>query len=157
MFGRYSESLLGMNNPDELSKFINIIEEYILAELISPDDYLSIIKIMEDKTEITFKVSVTTENIYNLKSALLSLMSTLVLIVLRQNNMENLKIFNKMLAFLLRDLLNNFFDPAFRSLKAFKMSMLTLINRFIILNTQGVLEMLESKHYSIFRNYLQYP
>lgn len=144
LFVRYSGTLLAYNDPDELGKFINLIEEYILAELIVPDDYLNIIKIMEQKYELTIKVSVPTEGIFNLKSALLSLMSTLLLIVIQQNATENITIFNKMLVFLLRDLVNDFYDAEFKSLKAFKVSMNTLINRFIILNLNGFFEVLNS-------------
>ena len=142
LFARYSAAFLKMNDPDELSKFINLIEEYILAEFISPDDYLNILKIMEEKYELTLKFSDPDEYIINLKSALLSLMSTLLLIILKQNNPDNLKVFEKMLTFLIRDLLNPIPEEDFKSLKAFRASMMTLINRFIIVNLPGVLQIL---------------
>ena len=136
---------MGFSNPDELSKFINIIEEYILAELVSPDHYMNIVTIMEEKYEMALKVSVPTESVFNLKSALLSLMATLLLIVLRQNNFEPLKIFHKMLAYLLNDMMNDFMDSEFKSIKAFKVSMLTLMNRFIIVDLGGFIDILNSK------------
>lgn len=132
LFSKYLQPLLTMNSPDELSKFINIIEEYVLADFILPEDYLDIFKIMEDKYELSLKID--SDNISDLKSALLSLMSTLLLIVLKQENADNLKLFEKMLSFLLKDLLNPEFECNCKSEKAFHTSLLTLLNRFIILN-----------------------
>jgi len=142
LFGRYSTVFVNMNNPDELSKFVNIIEEYILAELISTDDYLSILKIMEEKYELALKIEDLDESICNLKSAILSLMSTLLLIILKQNSAENLKIFEKMLILMLKDLLSPIPEYDFKSLKASKASLITLINRFLIVNLSGVFQIL---------------
>ena len=157
LFGRYSTVFVNMNNPDELSKFVNIIEEYILAELISTDDYLSILKIMEEKYELALKIEDLDESICNLKSAILSLMSTLLLIILKQNSAENLKIFEKMLILMLKDLLSPIPEYDFKSLKASKASLITLINRFLIVNLSGVFQILNGNlfifiHIKNFKN-----
>ena len=99
---------------------------------------------MAKKYEMALKVSVPTESLFNLKSAILSLMSTLLLIVIRQNNVEPLKVFNKMVAYLVSDMMNDFMDSEFRSIKSFKVSMLTLVNRFIIVNLSGFVNVLNS-------------
>jgi len=54
-----------------------------------------------------------------------------------------------MLLFLLKDILNNYKDPEhfIRCLPGFKTSLLTLINRFIILNEEGFLKILEGKNF----------
>ena len=153
LFVKYSESFLNLTTPDELSKFINIIEEYILADVISYEDYINIVKIMEDKYELVIKVLVPTEGVFNLKSALLSLMSTLLLKILNRNASIEVKTFEKMLTFLLRELVNDFFDSEFKSIRPFKVSMLTLINRFIILSRDEFIDLLNSNFFFIFKRF----
>ncbi len=144
LFERYSGAFLNIGNPEELSKFINIIEEYVLAQLIPPEGFMNIITIMEEKYNLAFSVPVPNEGIINLKCSLLSLMSTLLLIMAKQGPLENLKVFEKMLIFLLRELMSDFYDAEFRSLKPFKVAMTTLLNRFIILSLESFIEMIDS-------------
>lgn len=147
LFATYSGDLLCLPNPDDLSKFMNIIEEYILAGLIVFDDYANIIKIIEDTYELTLKASPLIEEVFNLKCALLSLMSTLFLIFSRQNATDTLKIFEKLLIYLLKDLFNDFYDPQMKSSRSFRVAITTLINRFIIINPNEFLLLLASNNY----------
>jgi len=142
LFSRYSGLFLNMQDPDELGKFINIIEEYILAGFITPENYGDIIKIMEEKYALTMEDDEADESEYNLRSAILSLMSTLILIVLNQGSVDNLKVFNTLFKFLLSDLLNNTSHFEYKSFRAVKVSMLTVLNRFIISNLEAFLNFL---------------
>jgi len=145
LFSRYSGLFLNMSDLEELGKFINIIEEYILAGFITPDNYGDIIKIMEEKYALTMEDDDIDESEYNLKSAILSLMSTLILIILNQGSVENLKICNNMYKYLLNELLKNTYDLEFKSFKAVKVSMLTLLNRLIISDLNAFLGLLNGE------------
>jgi hypothetical protein len=79
--------------PSELSTFINIIEEYILAELISVQDFPGIIELLTEKYEITINVTNLTPEVFDVKRSCLSLMSTLIIIYLNNNALGELNRF----------------------------------------------------------------
>ena len=81
---------------------INIMEEYVLVELIQINEFPGVLKVIEDKYEATLKVDQMTESVWELKLACLGMMATLIIIYLSQcQPTELLKIFNVNFPFIL--------------------------------------------------------
>jgi len=93
IFETYSPQILLQNKPYELGILLNIIEEYMLIELLDSSSYMNILKIAEEKYELTLKADQPFPELYDLKNACLSLTTTLLLIILGKEAYDDVKVF----------------------------------------------------------------
>mmetsp|Transcript_426 Transcript_426/g.398 ORF Transcript_426/g.398 Transcript_426/m.398 type:complete len:92 (+) Transcript_426:1390-1665(+) len=89
---------------------IRILEEYILAELIPVSETPEIIKELKKTYESTFGHENPTESHYDVKIAILSLMTSLFIIILEKGSNDDIVILEDIFLLALRDLLNDFND-----------------------------------------------
>jgi hypothetical protein len=94
MFKNHFNMLLTGSDPTELGIIFNIIDEYILADLIDYSDFPGIIKIVEEKYILTLKDDLVAEEIYDMKCASISLMTTILLNYIARNAINQLPNFD---------------------------------------------------------------
>jgi len=149
LFAKYFQAIIAQNQPYELAMGLNIIEEYLLAGLIGSDDYAGIIKMIEDLYKNTL-VDSPTEEVFEVKAAILGMVSTIFLIFLENKATQDLSLFHNLLFLLLQDMFKAHTGPSCRAYRIFRTMVLTIVNRFIILDLESILNILQSNNVNFY-------
>ena len=143
LFGKYLDTLINLTSPYELSMTINIVEEYLLAGLLSSDNYESIVKVIENTYSQTVNLPEPSEEVFEVKAATLGLTTSFILTLLESKNEQNLSVLENTLGYIIKDILSDYTGPPCRAFRVFRASILTITNRFIVINLAGISEILQ--------------
>ena len=158
------------NDQDEInmSTFLYIIEEYVLLGFVPFNEFPSLMQIIYNKYQFANALE-NSEDSIEIKTACLNLATTLLLLIYESKGLENLKIFEvfyylifikkkslnfvflqKILIYIVFDILNMNFDKMMKGIIGFKTSLMCFFNRFVIQGPQDILIFLKSNVY--FKN-----
>jgi len=149
LFAKYFQTLLSQSQPYELAMGLNIVEEYLLAGLIGTDDYPGIVKMIEDVYKNTV-VDSPTEEVFEVKAALLGMVSTIFLIFLERKVSQDLSMFHNVLFLILQDMFKGYTGPQCRAFRVFRTMVLTITNRFIILDLGTIMSILQNNNVNFY-------
>ncbi len=143
-------NMIQTSQPYILSTFINILEDYILDELILPENYKDIITILEQTYEKTRSTENFDRTIFGLKLACLSLTSSFSIILIAQGAPDDIKILEGILGLILSELFKTYKkdeeDQVYDNtmFTTVVIGVMTILNRVIIANVKFFSELIQS-------------
>jgi hypothetical protein len=143
LFSDNLQKLSESNHPVEVGALFTLIEEYFLADLIGSEQLEGILKVAEEKYDVTMNVEVT-DAVLSVKMSIISLFTTVMLFMLDKNeNKESFTIFGNILLYVFKDYFTDIEDTETGTLGSFRSMSVTLINRFVIMDVSIIFGLIQ--------------
>ncbi|KAM3141672.1 hypothetical protein pb186bvf_006277 [Paramecium bursaria] len=143
IFQSNQEVLLDDSDMNNISPILLILEEYILLNIIDYNQFPGIINLIELRIKLAQEM-ISHEIGITIMRSCLSLLTTIILIILNNNRFEDLQLVSNIILFLIDEFIKPRQNQLHNAIYC-EVQQMTLLNRFIIQNTQGFIQALLSK------------